>query len=139
MATLVNAFSYAVDRITPEMVEIYWEDLKNIPDTKFGIGKDDDHGVGWCRHHLKFFPSISEIGSACYNGNPNWYEVLVQRKRLAAQQKIKSLEPPISAEDRLENQKKIMAIASSLSKSLDAVPDVTQAEVNAERQYWGVK
>jgi len=110
MAVLVNAFSYAVDRITDETLEIYWLDLKEIPDEKFV------EGCAWCRHHGKFFPSIAELGAAAHGGRENWHETMVDQKRQLFYRKARALEPPLTEEQRLENQRKINALAESFAK-----------------------
>jgi hypothetical protein len=55
---LVNAFTYAAERVTPESQDVYWEMLKNIPDEKFIAG------VRKCLGESKFFPTIAELGDA---------------------------------------------------------------------------
>ena len=107
MAVLVNAFSYAVDRITDETLEIYWLDLKDVPDERFV------DGCAWCRYHRKFFPSIAELGAASHNGHEDWHERIVERKRLAFYTKTKSLESPMSEEERRENQRRVHELAES--------------------------
>ena len=54
-ASLLNAFSYAVDRTTPEAEEIYWQMLKEVRDEKF------IEAVFKCVGECKFFPSVSEL------------------------------------------------------------------------------
>jgi hypothetical protein len=112
VTTLLNAFPSAVDRITNETLEIYWLDLKDIPDNKF------ISGITWCRHHLKFFPMISELGMSCFNGNENWAEEIVHQKRLAFDRQQKKLTPPMGEKKKLENQQKVSALARSFVKSI---------------------
>jgi len=113
-ATLLNAFSYAADRLSPETQEIYWQDLKDIPDKRFQAGVD------WCRHHSEFFPSIAKLGAACFAGNENWHEDIVKHKRLEFQRRMKQIAPPMREEQRRENQRRVAEIANSLGKKLDA-------------------
>ena len=55
---LVNAYTYAAERVTPESQDVYWQMLKAIPDEKFIAG------VRKCLAECKFFPSITELGEA---------------------------------------------------------------------------
>lgn len=57
-AVLVNAYTYAAERVTLESQNIYWEMLKGIPDEQFKIG------VRACLGSCKFFPTIAELGNA---------------------------------------------------------------------------
>jgi len=115
MAALLNAFTHMADRYTKEMQEIYWLDLKDVPDEKFQAG------VSWCRHHLDFFPSIAKLGSACYGGNANWHEEIVNNRRLAMAAKAKRIDhQPMTDEQRKENQRKIMDIARNLGNNKKA-------------------
>jgi hypothetical protein len=57
-AALVNGYAYAVERVTPESQDVYWEMLKGIPDAKF------NEGVRKCLSTCKFFPTIAELGDA---------------------------------------------------------------------------
>lgn len=86
MAALANAFINSTDRITPETVEIYWEELKGIPEHLFL------KAVHVCLAECRFFPAIAEIGDraignhlADYNPRSgsreiNWRETLEAAK-----------------------------------------------------------
>lgn len=107
--------SVNVDRAM-ESQETYWMDLKDIPDARFGVGVD------WCRHHLKFFPAISELGAACYNGDQNWHEKIVEQKRALYERKQKQLSPPMSEEERRGNQGRLTNLAKDLGRAKAVEP-----------------
>ena len=127
-ALLINAYTLSADRITPEMQEIYWQDLKEVPVDKFQIG------VAWCRHHLEFFPSIAKLGSACYAGNVQWHESIYAQKRDALARKLKKLEPPMSDSDRLDNQRRVKDLIEFVERGADDTADRNELrKVQAER------
>jgi hypothetical protein len=57
-AALLNGYTYAAERVTPESQDVYWEMLHGIPDDAF------NRGVRKCLASSKYFPSISELGEA---------------------------------------------------------------------------
>lgn len=60
MAALFAAFSYAQDKTTKESEDVYFEMLKEIP------GEVWNEGVKQCLKECTFFPTIHDLGVACY-------------------------------------------------------------------------
>ena len=131
---LVNAFSHAPEsRLDNEAAqEIYWLRLQEIGDQRW------HDAVAWCLDHCKFFPSIAELGTAAFDGNPNWAEMIERRKRLDFNRKMRSLAPPLSPEERKKNQREIVQIASNLGNKYADSPkqsvDERKAQLKAQAE-----
>jgi len=60
MALMLNAWTYAQDRTTPETEGVYWHELKNIPDDKFMAA------IHQCLAECHFFPVVADIVERAY-------------------------------------------------------------------------
>ena len=60
MAALLNGFAYAVNKVTPESEDIYWDILKDTPSDIW------DKGVRRALAECMFFPTIHELGVCCF-------------------------------------------------------------------------
>lgn len=60
MAALLNGFGYAVNKVTPESEEIYWDMLQEIPTDIWNAG------VRKALAECMFFPTIHELGVCCF-------------------------------------------------------------------------
>jgi hypothetical protein len=60
MAALLNGFSYAVNKVTPESEEIYWDMLQDVPSDIWQVG------VRKALSECMFFPTIHELGVCCF-------------------------------------------------------------------------
>jgi len=61
-ATLINGIPSNTEKIGMETRDIYWHELREIPDDLW------QQGVRQCLKACKFFPTIKEIGDACLQG-----------------------------------------------------------------------
>jgi hypothetical protein len=109
-AALLNAFPHSKEHRDEKTQEIYYQMLGEIPIDRFKLG------VLWCIDHSGFFPTIAQLGSASFWGNPEWRQALVKQKREDFQKKVGKLQPPLTAQQKTENQKRVMKIIDKLTR-----------------------
>jgi len=60
LAMLLNAWTYAQEKTTVQTEEIYWHELRHVPDDKFMAG------VHSCLIECHFFPVIADLVERIY-------------------------------------------------------------------------
>lgn len=107
-AALINAFPNA-ERITDETQAIYWEMLKLIPDDIW------QKGIQKCLRASTFFPTIHDIGVACFGEQKEeWVERTDPWRR---QQNFREKIPGVSWQQRMEQVLRSRNIATELSEN----------------------
>ena len=102
-AALLNAFSYAVDRTTPEAEEIYWYMLQEVTDEKF------TKAVFKCVGECRYFPSVAELLERIFPPyekppayNP-WGDPKARPRIVTAMDQLVELKRRLGEENRLED------------------------------------
>lgn len=112
--TLVNAFTYAAERVTLESQDIYWEMLHGIPDAAF------NQGVRKCLADCKFFPSIAELGEASLPPQTRFApynpRVYLEPRKIGWREQVQEM----SAEQKAIPPE-IKSLVSDISKSMTVV------------------